>query len=205
MVSRHFKYWIRVVLAISVSDGSKFYTKIVETVNGTRRFLSDRSKRKGGLCSLKSVIRGSTRLSELISGKLIPVSGSSFGRVISTAKRTLLVETRNRPPRACSRTGTLKFRVVSYAYPIILGLRRSVGGTCLTRERRNIKRVVVFKGVNRTRILKLVNRASKETMIIRGLPVLRNLVRSKRFHPSIPARIFDRAAGDPTRCEELYN
>ncbi len=144
---------------VRVSRKSKFYFKIAQTVGGTRRRLTT----NGSLCYLKSVMRGNQRYRQLGGLNLVAVNRSAFSSLHSTG---MLLQTRNRPPTACRRTGGGGAQLVSTAYPIMLRLRRHVGGRCSRKA--GSGRVIVFNGGNRTRILKLIKRARKRTVIVRA-------------------------------------
>lgn len=143
-----------------VSRNSNFYFKIIATVGGTRRRLTG----KKALCYLKSVIRGDHRIRHLGTVKLVAVGRRRFGHLRGTG---ILLHTRKRPPRACSVTHHGGVRVVSTAYPIMLHLRGGVGRRCIRRSGHS-GRVIVCNGGKRTRMLNLMKRAAKGTVIVRG-------------------------------------
>lgn len=173
------------VVGMRVSRNSNFYFKIMATVRGTRRRLTG----KIALCYLKSVIRGDERMRQLGAVKLVAVGRRRFGRLRGTG---MLLHTRNRPPRACAVTQRGGVRVVSTAYPMILQLRGHVGRRCRRGSTRR-GRVIVCKRGKRTRILKLMNRAAKGTVIVRGLR------RTGRLSFDGDVHLCSRAAGSLSR------
>lgn len=172
-----------------MSRNSKFYFNIIATVRGTRRRLTGNR----ALCYLKSVMRGDQRMSELGAVKLVAVGHRRFGGLQGTG---ILLHTRKRPPRACVVTHRGGVRVVSTAYPMILELRGQVGRRFL-RGRRPRGRVIVCNGANRTRILKLMKRASKGTVIVRGTR------RTGGLSLDGDVQLFSRAAGSLSRFRRV--
>lgn len=169
-----------------MSRKSKFYFKIAATVHGTRRRLTG----KGALCYLKSVMRGKRRYRHLGGVKLVAVGRRRFTRLRSTG---MLLHTRKRPPRACTVTHAGGVRVVSTAYPMMLHLRGHVGRRCSGIPTDRSARVIVCNGGNRTRMLKLMNRARKGTVIVRAP------TRTTRLSFAGSVHLCSRAAGSLRR------